>query len=126
MLVLFQFLGLFGRHGELPAGAKRVLAHNDAQQLVFALKAYRTEYGVMPSGNHAQMIATLRGDNQNKIVFFESAENRFSSDGEFLDPWKSPYRIDAQNPSFPWAYSFGKNRIDEGGVETSDDIPTWR
>ena len=127
ILILIQFLSPPGcRSGRYGEGAKRVHARNDATQLVAALKLYRTEYGVMPPGNHTQILSTLRGDNPHKIVFFDAAETSFSKSGEFLDPWKSPYRIDAQNPSFPWAYSFGKNRIDEGGVQTSDDIPSWR
>jgi hypothetical protein len=127
MLVLFPFLFPLGcRSATLGEGAKRVQARNDTQQLVAALKAYQTEYGVMPSGNHAQIISALRHDNPKKIVFFEAPESRFSASGEFLDPWKSPYRIDVLSSSFPWAYSFGKNRIDEGGVQTADDIPSWR
>ena len=69
---------------------------------------------------------TLRGDNPLKIVFFEAPSNRFNARGEYLDPWGTPFHIDASNPTFPWAYSFGKDTKDDGGVPESDDIPSWR
>ena len=126
LVVISLLFPLGSRSGRYGNGAKRADAGNGASSLVSALKAYQTEYGGMPSGDHARIIATLRGDNPKKIIFFEAAETRFSAGGEFLDPWKTPYRIGAQNPLFPWAYSCGKNRIDEGAAQTSDDIASWR
>jgi type II secretory pathway pseudopilin PulG len=104
---------------------KRVLARNDLMQVRAALRNYIAEYGAPPTGAAAKIMTALRGNNPQKIVFFEASANRFNRFGEFLDPWGSPFRIDTSNPEQPWAYSFGGNRIDEGGIESSDDIATW-
>ena len=95
-------------------------------QLRAAMKHYHIEYGFGPTGPHSQITAALRGNNERKIIFFEAPANRFNDSGEFLDLWGSPFRIDASNPDQPWAYSFGKNRIDEGGAEGSDDVASWQ
>jgi len=95
-------------------------------QIVGALKLYYSEYGVMPQGNNAGLMDALRRDNPRKIAFLEVLERDLDVNGEFVDPWKSPYRIDVSEPEFPRAYSCGKNRLDDGGRLGSDDICSWQ
>ena len=59
-------------------------------------------------------------------ILAEAAAKRFNAQGEYVDLWKHPYRIDVSNPQSPNVYSFGENGIDEGGAEGSDDIASWR
>lgn len=105
---------------------KRAVARNDVMTLVAAIKNHIAEYGASPIGDNAHIMAALRGTNARQIVFFEMDADRINALGEFFDPWGHPYRIDASNPEFVWVYSFGKNGIDEGGAEGSDDIASWR
>jgi hypothetical protein len=104
----------------------RSRAMNEAVQLVTALRAHKIEYGALPSGDYAQIIATLTGDNPRKVPFFEGRAERFNERGEFIDPWGSPYRIDTSDPNNPRAYSPGKNKKDEPDVPRSDDVCSWR
>jgi hypothetical protein len=67
----------------------------------------------------------LTGNNPRKVVFLEVRKKDINSDGEMIDPWQTAYRIGITSDQFPWAYSFGKNRIDEGGNIGSDDIVSW-
>jgi hypothetical protein len=96
------------------------------------LKAHVDEYGTMPAGNHAAIIKTLLDANPRKIVFLEILPQKkpdnpgLSPANEYCDPWGTPYLIDVSNPAFPLAYSFGKDKTDNGGVQGSDDIPSWR
>ncbi len=106
--------------------SKRLVARNELNQIHAALKFYIAEFGIPPIGGSAQIMAALQGGNPRHIVCFEADAKRFNSLGEFLDPWGTPYRIDASNPEFPWAYSFGKNTTDEGGAESSDDVSSWQ
>jgi hypothetical protein len=94
--------------------------------ICIALKAYVAEYGTPPSGSAAEIMSALGGANERKIIFFDAPAKRYAASGELLDPWGSPFHIDASNPAFPWAYSFGKDRKDDGGDPGSDDIASWR
>jgi hypothetical protein len=129
-VVLFQlfacvivsiFLGLW-----LPKlGTKKIRARADVSMLCAAVIQYRATYGLPPSGNHAQILAALRGENLRHIRFLDRPSKSFNERGELLDPWGRPYRIDTTNPAFPWAYSLGKNARDDGGAPGSDDVPSW-
>lgn len=105
---------------------KRSVARNDTFTLVAAVKNYITEFGAPPAGGDAAIMTALRGANPRKMVFFEMDARRINARGEFFDPWGHPYRIDVSDPKAPAVYSFGKNGIDEGGAEGSDDIVSWR
>ena len=101
-------------------------ARMDAGQIQTALRAYYVTFGNPPAGDHARIMAALRGGNPQKVVFFEAPGKSFNRAGELLDPWGQAFRIDASEPGRPWAYSFGKNGIDEGGAEGSDDVASWQ
>ena len=66
----------------------------------------------------------VEGDNKRNVVFLEIKPQNISNDGYFLDPWGTPYVLNLVNPSNLWAYSFGKNKIDEGG--NGDDVASWK
>ena len=105
---------------------KRAFAQNDLMTITSSLKFYIVEFGASPVGDQAQVMVALLGKNPRQIVFLEGDSKRFNPRGEFVDPWGHPYRFDASNMDFVWAYSFGENGIDEGGAEGSDDIASWR
>lgn len=112
--------------GPGPGAVKRAQAQSDVDQICVALKLYHTEYGVLPSGDKAQIMTALHSANPRGIVFFEAASSRFNARGEFLDPWGTPFRLGPSDPAFPWAYSFGNDAKDDGGAPGSDDISSWR
>jgi hypothetical protein len=70
-------------------------------------------------------MAALAGSNPSKTVYLPISDKQYQA-GKFVDPWGTPYRIDTSNPDFPWMYSFGKNKIDEGGAPASDDVASWQ
>jgi len=98
-------------------------AMNDVDVLVAAAQAYIREYGDNPKGDSPQVLNILQGHNPRKIVFLEIDPQSLSKNGGFLDPWGSEYVFDFSNTQFPWAYSRGKDKIDEGGH--GDDIASW-
>ena len=109
-------------HVGLSAGPK-ALAKNDVVQLKTALQAYLVEYDQPPPGDKATLMKILQGFNPKKIVFIAPEKKQISRDGVFIDPWGSPYTFGYSTPSYSWAYSFGKNKIDEGG--RGDDVNSW-
>ena len=125
LLILFQQFFPDLVWSPVSDSARRAQAKADVALLCAALKQYFVEYGAMPAGNQAQIMTTLQGANPLKIVLFQDHARRFNAAGEYLDPWGTPFRIDASNPTFPWAYSFGKDTKDDGGVPGSDDVTNW-
>jgi len=103
--------------------ARKAKAKNAVCQLVIAAKSYKDEYGEPPKGSSKSILRTLQNDNPRKIVFLEISPKELSKDGIFLDPWGTPYVFDLSSLS-PWAYSFGKNKRDEGG--NGDDAASWK
>lgn len=108
-------------------GGKTNIARFDAVLLCRVMTTYRKELGYFPKGDHREIMkAVTSGNNPRRIIFFEAPKKRFNDNGEYMDPWGNPYRIGSVADGLPWAYSFGPNGIDEGGVEQSDDIASWR
>jgi prepilin-type N-terminal cleavage/methylation domain-containing protein len=157
--------------------AKKTQAKNDVTQIVTAVNAFYTEYGRYPlptstsgdgysvgDGTTASkaMFDALRGLdlglNSRQIVFISPAEDttqpspkgKVGSDGQFHDPWSSPYsiRIDADydnkvpNPygtngagadpirQGVIAWSFGKDtkpgKDGDSKFTGSDDVISWQ
>ena len=103
--------------------ARKAKAKNAVDMLTIAAKAYKEEYGESPKGDRVSILRTLHNDNPRKIVFLEISPKELSKEGIYLDPWGTPYVFDLSNSS-PWAYSFGKNKRDEGG--NGDDVASWK
>ena len=75
------------------------------------LPTYRTNYNAFPTGDHIAVMKTLRGANPGGIYFLEVSPRSLSKAGEFLDPWRVPYR-----------FEFGSN----GTVRVSSSGPNQR
>ena len=126
-LLLFFIIGLFFlRVGTPKEHPRRAEARSFVDGLLTATNAYATEYGSPLSGTPAQILATLRGDNPRKIIFFDTLPRQINAQGELIDPWGTPYRFDLSDPQKPRIWSCGRNRKDEDGAEGSDDIVSWR
>ena len=100
------------------------IAQSDVAHMVDGVKAYVQVYGEPPHGDSMQMIQNLNGVNPKGIIFWEIEGERASKELLLLDPWGSRYEINFSNPSFPWAYSTGRNCLDEGG--NGDDVASWK
>jgi hypothetical protein len=100
--------------------------HGETQMITAAIRAYYDEFGTVPSGTPGELMKAIRGANPKNLVFFVFEPKRFSSSGEFLDAWGTPYQIDVSDPTHPKVHSIGPNRTDEHGQHGSDDIVNWR
>jgi Type II secretion system (T2SS), protein G len=79
--------------------------------LTYALKNYESSNGIYPIGENALILKKLLGDNLQKTVFVHIKASSINTNGEYLDPWGTPYAI-----NFPATNSFvissaGKNKI---------------
>jgi hypothetical protein len=127
-LVVVVFLVIFvGARWALPGRHDRSYAAAEVTQLAGALAAYRSEYGDVPKGSPAEIIAALTGGNTRKIIFIEVPSDQLNEKGEFVDPWGTPYHFVPTDPAEkPHVYSLGPNKVDEQVGDVSDDIESWR
>jgi hypothetical protein len=109
--------------------SSRSQARREIQTLISGAKAYWIEYEKPPEGDNKTILQKLQGSNPRNLVFLELDPKRVSSEGLYLDPWGTPYAFNLSKASDSWgfslwAYSFGRNKIDEGG--NGDDIASWQ
>ncbi len=118
LLVLIVLLGVVA-----PGWLRHWRAAHDVAEISVALDLYRMTYGKYPLGTKADLCGILLGiniDRQNarEIQFLEAKPAEINQDGEFIDPWGSPYEIQVGDTVL--IYSCGPNRIDDRGGH--DDI----
>lgn len=82
----------------------------DMANLVAALHQYQAEYGLFPTGEAAQILKTLRGENSRKIVFFSVPPRSVNTRGEFIDPWGTPCELNLLSTNRILVRSAGKNK----------------
>ena len=76
-----------------------------------ALRYYEAEYDQYPPGSSSEILQALVGNNPKKKVFLSIPERSTNSAGEFVDPWRTPYRIIIESTNGVTIQSAGKNRI---------------
>lgn len=74
-------------------GQPKPTAQRDVRILRTAIRAFYTEYAAWPTGDVRQIVSALTGKNAHNIVFIEEPDSCLNQRGEYLDPWKTPYRI---------------------------------
>jgi hypothetical protein len=94
-------------------------ARHDVKELVLALQAYAIEFREPLTGPTPVVCAALRGDNPRREAIVEGY--RLNADGEFLDPYGTPYRFQTDSMR---VHSCGPNKQDEAGA--GDDIASWQ
>ena len=100
----------------------RAFARNDVHKIASAVRAFQKAYRSPLNGDHISIIRTLRGDNPRNIEFLKIEPERLNSQGEFLDPWGTPYKIEASRVYECYVSSAGSNKIFEPNVQGVDDI----
>jgi hypothetical protein len=73
--------------------AERSRAVVVSTRITEAMQKFRKEFGYWPVGTHAEIVRTVRGENDKGIVFLEMPEEKLTEQGEVPDPWGTPYRI---------------------------------
>ena len=75
--------------------------------LHMALAQYKNEFGAFPFGDTLFICKALTGNNPKSIRFIELRS--VTPDGEFLDPWGTPYKI-YYSGDWPLVRSAGPNK----------------
>lgn len=89
-----------------PTGVK-----NEMTNLVAGLAYYHAIFGNFPTGNNAQVIGSLRGENPRKMMIDTIGPRRMARGNELLDIWDTAYRFSFESNSFIAVSSAGKNGL---------------
>jgi hypothetical protein len=73
--------------------AKVPLARLEEAQFLFAMENFKTEFGNYPAGDETIILKALAGDNAKRIRFLNLSDNTTNRLGQYIDPWKTPYRF---------------------------------
>src|SRR6267378_5847620 len=97
----------------------------EMRSLLGALQYYEAEYDEYPSGSSSGILQALLGNNPKKKVFLSIPERSTNNTGEFVDPWRTPYRIIVESTNRVTIQSAGMNRIfgDNDDVTMSTSYP---
>ena len=72
---------------------KMAVLKQDIKCLITALELYKNDFGSFPSGDNAQIMRAISGENIKKKAYIESSQDSKNPQGELLDPWRTPYLI---------------------------------
>jgi type II secretory pathway pseudopilin PulG len=75
------------------------------------IKNYKNEIGSYPTGDSAQILKKLFGDNPKQIEFIRPKNMSVNQAGELLDPWGTPYAISFSSTNSFVISSAGKDKI---------------
>ena len=75
-----------------------------------ALIAYSNYFGNYPATEVSAMIATLTGQNPSNIVFIDLDPKNIDAVGQYMDYWRTPYRIGLTDKHSLILCSAGRNR----------------
>jgi hypothetical protein len=112
--LFLAFLSTQGNHVPAPNTKCRL----ELMGVKFALNGYQSKYTNYPTGNQAQIIASLCGENSLRYEFLDIHILQFNSNKECLDPWETPLKIEFSSTNSFVISSAGKDKI----FGTADDI----
>lgn len=86
-----------------------------AQDLMAALKAYETEFGVLPESGNASLVKSLSSQTPKGTGYLLFPPDELNTRGEWLDSRNRPWVYERLQDGGYRIYSTGPNGIDEGG-----------
>ena len=110
ILFVLIVIGLLTPTSGPKRAGKIVQSKMEMSDLNAAMIQYHNEYGNYLTGKSANAIQCLLGNNLRKIEFLFLNTNRFDSNGDFLDPWLTPYRIEILAQTNLIVHSAGPNK----------------
>jgi hypothetical protein len=83
---------------------------SETRGIAGGVQQYYEVFQVYPKGGNREIARALFGENSRKLRILNWPERRLSADGEFLDPWGTPYQIEVTRQKIE-IRSAGPNRI---------------
>ena len=94
----------------------------DIDNLFAGLQQYKDHVGIYPTGNNAQIVKALLGQNPKNVIILVSRKTDLNEKGEFVDPWGAPLRIYFSDTSVLIRSAGPNGRFDNSNVPDCDDL----
>lgn len=73
--------------------ARTAKLNMDIDNLFVGLQQYKEHVGSYPTGNNAQIVKALKGQNPKNVIILVGRKNEVNDKGEYVDPWGTPLRV---------------------------------
>jgi hypothetical protein len=104
------------------ANARLAKLNNDIDNLFAGLQQYKEHVGSYPTGNNAQIVKALLGQNPKNVIILVSRKNELNEKGELVDPWGTPLRIYFSDTSVLIRSAGPNGRFDNRTGPDCDDL----
>lgn len=96
--------------------------NKDADDLIQGLQQYKEFVGAYPVGNNVDVVKSLLGQSDKKVLILAVRKSDINSKGEVVDPWGTPMKFYISGDSL-LIRSAGPNKAwEDSTVRTSDDL----
>jgi len=96
--------------------------NKDAEDLIQGLQQYKEFVGAYPLGNNKDVVKSLLGQSDKKVLILAVRKSDINSKGEVVDPWGTPMKFYISGDSL-LIRSAGPNKAwEDSTVMTSDDL----
>lgn len=106
----------------LRANVRLTKLNNDIDNLFAGLQQYKEHVGNYPTGNNAQIVKALLGQNPKNVIILVSRKNELNEKGELVDPWGTPLRIYFSDTSVLIRSAGPNGRFDNRTGSDCDDL----
>lgn len=94
----------------------------DAETLIQGLQQYKEFVGTYPAGNNVDIVKSLLGQTDKKVLILAVRKSDINSKGEVVDPWGTPLKFYISGDSL-LIRSAGPNKAwEDSTIATSDDL----
>lgn len=107
------------------SAAKQSIASLQIHALHQSIRAFENEYGMSPNGGNAATITLLTTPTNmqgHSVVFLILDKSSLNQKGEMVDPWGTPYRIDARDKGQLEIQSAGPNKVFGDNDDIGSDV----
>jgi hypothetical protein len=96
--------------------------NKESEDLIQGLQQYKEFVGAYPLGNNVDVVKSLLGQTDKKVLILAVRKSSINSKGEVVDPWGTPLKFYISGDSL-LIRSAGPNQAwEDSTVETSDDL----
>ena len=96
--------------------------NKDAEDLIQGLQQFKEFVGAYPLGNNVDVVKSLLGQSDKKVLILAIRKSDINSKGEVVDPWGTPMKFYISGDSL-LIRSAGPNKAwEDSTVLTSDDL----
>jgi hypothetical protein len=93
----------------------------DVENLFVGLQQFKEHVGSYPTGNNADILKALQGQNSKNLIVLVGRKSELNSKGEIVDPWGTPLRIYFSGTGILIRSAGPNRRFDDSTAAIGDD-----